>query len=122
MLLVKNTSDTSLHMEYVEIANGATASEYTVHLPTSEVTLSGGSVVTGTNMNTTSSNVADASSRSDEEGNTQGTVIATRWLAVDRNETISLVGFIIGKNKSIAVDIVVTSAETAATFVGHYAD
>lgn len=122
VLLVKNTSDTPLHIEHIEIANGVTASEYTVHLPTSEVTLSGGSVVTGTNLNTGSSNVADALSRSDEEGNTQGNVIATVWLAVDRNVRIDLDGLILGKNKSIGIDVVATTIETAATIVGHYED
>ena len=122
VLLVKNTSDTPLHIEYVEVANGATASEYTLHLPTSEVTLSGGSVVTGTNLNTGSSNVADALSRSDEEGNAQGNVIGTVWLAVDRHHRFLTPGLILGKNKSVGVDIVATSAETAATIVGHYED
>lgn len=122
VLLVKNTSDTHLHIEYVEIANGATASEYTLHLPTVEVTLSGGSVVTGTNLNTASSNVADALSRSDEEGNTQGNVIGTVWLAIDRNYRFLTPGLILGKNKSIGIDIVAASAETAATIVGHYED
>ena len=122
VLLVKNTSDTDLHIEYVEVANGATASEYTLHLPTAEVTLSGGSVVTGTNLNTGSSNVADALSRSDEEGNAQGNVIGTVWLAIDRNHKWPTPGLILGKNKSIGVDVVVTTAETAATIVGHYED
>lgn len=122
VLLVKNTSDTNLHIDSVEIANGATPSEYTLHLPTAEVTLSGGSVVTGTNLNTGSSNVADALSRSDEEGNAQGNVIGTVWLAIDRNHTFLTPGLILGKNKSLGVDVVVTTAETAATIVGHYED
>ena len=122
VLLVKNTSDIPLHIEYIEIANGATASEYTLHLPTTEVTPSGGTVVTGTNLNTASSNVADAVSRSDEENNTQGNVIGTVWLAIDRHYKFLTPGLILGKNKSIGIDAVVTTAETAATIVGHYQD
>jgi len=122
VLLVKNTSDTPLHIEYVEVANGTTPSEYTLHLPTSEVTLSGGSVVTGTNLNTGSSNVADALSRSDEEGNTQGNVIGTAWLAADSNHKWLTPGLILGKNKSVGVDLVLASTETAVTIVGHYED
>ena len=122
VLLVKNTSDKRLHIDSIEIANGATASEYTVHLPTSEVTLSGGSVVTGTNLNTGSSNVADALSRSDEEGNTQGNVIGTVWLAIDRNYKFLTTGLILGKNKSVGIDVIATTAETAATIIGHYED
>lgn len=122
VLLVKNTSDTPLHIEYVEVANGVTASEYTLHLPTAEVTLSGGSVVTGTNLNTGSSNVAEAQSRSDEEGNTQGNVIGTVWLAVDRHYKFLTPGLILGKNKSIGIDVIATTIETAATIVGHFED
>ncbi len=122
VLLVKNTSDTPLHIECIKIANGAIASEYTVHLPTAEVTLSGGTVVTGTNLNTASSNVADALSRSDEEGNTQGNVIATIWAAVDSNHSVETPGLILGKNKSVGVDVVVDTAESACSIIGHYAD
>lgn len=121
VLLVKNTSDTHLHIEYVEIANGSTASEYTVHLPTVEVTPAG-TTVEGTNLNTASTNVADADAKSDETNNAQGIVISTRWLAVDRNVVIPTPGLILAKNKSIGIDVVATVTETAATVVGHYED
>ena len=47
VLLLKNTSDNHLHIDSIIISGDAT-SEYTVHLPTSEVTPTGGSLVTGT--------------------------------------------------------------------------
>jgi len=123
ILLLKNTSDTPLHIESIAIANGALATEYTIHLPTAEVTVAGGTVVTGTNLNTGGvSKVADASAQSNETGNVQGNVIGTVWLAVDRHHQIFTPGLILGKNKSLGVDVVLDAAESAVTFIGHYAD
>ena len=119
VLLVKNLSDKPLHILSVLIANGSTASEYTIHLPTTEVTPTGTAVV-GTNLNTASSNVADALAKSLETNNTQGTVIGTVWLAVDRNILIPTTGVILGKNKSIGVDVIADTSESAVTITGHY--
>ncbi len=119
VLLVKNLSDKPLHILSVLIANGALASEYTIHLPTTEVTPTGTAIV-GTNLNTASSNVADALAKSLETNNTQGSVIGTVWLAVDRNIRIPMEGVILGKNKSIGVDVVADTAESAVTIIGHY--
>jgi len=119
VLLVKNTSDTNLHIEAISISNGSTASEFTLHLPTTDVTVAGGTV-TGVNLNTGSANVADASAASDETGNAQGDVIGTVFLAVDRDRTIRTPGLILAKNKSIAVDVVATVTEAACSIVGHY--
>jgi len=122
VLLLKNTSDTPLHIETVLIANGSTVSEYTIHLPTSEVTLTGGATVTGTNLNTASSNVADASAQSNETNNVQGNVIYDVFLLVDTTIEIDTPGLILGKNKSIGVDVVTDVSESSVTIVGHFAD
>lgn len=119
VLLVKNTSDKHLHITSIKISNGSTASEYTIHLPTTEVTVTG-TIVTGTNLNTANSNVATSSAASDETNNTQGNVLETIFLAVDRRETISTGGLILGKNKSLAIDVVATVTETSITIVGHF--
>lgn len=119
VLLIKNTSDNHLHIESISIANGSVASEYTVHLPTTEVTVTG-TTVTGTNLNTASANVADASSASDETNNTQGNVVFTRFMAVDSNEIINTRGLILGKNKSVAVDVVADTSESAVTIRGFF--
>ena len=44
------------------------------------------------------------------------------WLAVDRNTTINTGGLILGKNKSVAVDVVEATTEASVTVVGHYED
>ena len=119
VLLVKNLSDKPLHILSIFIANGSTASEYTIHLPTTEVTPTGTAIV-GTNLNTASSNVADALAKSLETDNTQGNVIGTVWLAVDKNIRIPTEGVILGKNKSVGVDVVADTSESAVTIIGHY--
>lgn len=43
ILLVKNTSDAALHIECIKISNGAAATEYLIHLPTTDVTVVAGS-------------------------------------------------------------------------------
>jgi len=121
ILLLKNTSDTPLHIESVRISSGTTASEYTIHLPTTEVTLTGGVVVTGTNLNTAGvANVADASAQSNETNNVQGSVIGTAFLAVDREAFFATDGLILGKNRSIGIDVVADADESAVTIRGHY--
>ena len=122
ILLLKNTSDTPLHIENIKISNGLTPSEYTIHIPTSEVTVGGGATITGTNLNTTSSNVADASAQSNETGNVQGNVIGTVFLAIDRDAVFETPGLILGKNISVGVDVVADATECAVTITGHYAD
>lgn len=121
VLLVKNTSDTPLHIEIISIANGSLASAYTVHLPTTEVTPAG-VTVTGTNLNTGKSEVAEAISKSDETDNTQGNIIAVEFMAVDADVDINVSGLILGKNKSVAVDVTENTVESCVTVIGHYED
>jgi len=124
VLLLKNTSDTPLHIECVKVSGTVATTQVTVHLPTTEVTVTaggGGAVVTGTNLNTSSSNVADASAASDETNNSQGNIIAEVFLSGDSTENIETPGLILGKNKSIGVDTSNT-LEIAAAIVGHFED
>lgn len=121
VLLVKNTSDTNLHIEAIYIANGSTASEFTIHVITAVDATVAGTVVTGFNLNTGSANVADASAASDETAYTaQGTVIVTMFLLAETNQLLMMPGLILAKNKAIAVDVVDTTTEVACTIVGHY--
>jgi len=121
ILLVKNTSDTPLHIECIKVSNGATTTEAIIHLPTTEVTVTG-TTVTGTNLNTGSSNVAEATAASDDTDNAQGNIIRTVFMAADSNHSEETPGLILGKNKSVAIDTVNTENRIAATIIGHYAD
>jgi len=122
VLLLKNTSDTNLHIEYA-IISGSTTSEYTIHLPTTEVTPTGGTTVTGTNLNTGGkTEVADAIATSLETNNSQGNVIGSPFILADTTYLFPLPGVILGKNKSIGVDVVANTTLSAVTIVGHYED
>jgi len=121
LLLLKNTSDTPLHIECVKISNGASATQFRIHLPTSEVTVTG-VTITGTNLNTSSSNVADASAASNESNNSLGNTVRTLFLAINGEKSENTPGLILGKNKSVAIDCISEPGTAAATIIGHYAD
>lgn len=120
VLLLKNTSDTALHIHSVTIS-GSTTSEYTIHLPTTEVTVTG-NTVTGVNMNTASSNVADASAANTETNNSQGNVILSPFILADTAQNFLLDGIILGKNKSMGIDVVANTTLSAISIFGHYED
>jgi len=125
LLLVKNISDASLHIECVKIANGAAAAQFRIHRPTTDVTVvagSGGSVITGTNLNGASVNVADASAATDETGNALGNTIRTVFLGINGEHSEPTPGTILGKNQSIAIDCITEPGTAAATIIGHYED
>lgn len=119
VLLVKNTSALHLHIEHIEIDNGSVASEYTIHVPTSEVTPAG-VTVTGFALNTAKSEVAEADAKSNESNNTQGTIIRTLYMQVDEDADVDTAGLILAKNKSVAVDVVENTSESAITVIGFY--
>lgn len=124
MLLVKNKSDTELHITAITCAAGNVATRYVLHLPTTDVTVAvgaGGAVVVGRNLNTGSANVADASAASDEEGNSQGNVIDDISLLPTTTLVVNVEGVILAKNKSVAVDQVSESTAGSVTIKGHYA-
>jgi len=119
VLLLKNESDDPLHIESITINNGSVASQYQVHLPTTEVTPTG-ATVSGTLLNTGKTGDPDATARSDETNNTQGTIIFHPMLAVDDDTTINTVGLILGKNKSVGIDVVAETTESGVTIRAHY--
>ena len=123
--MVKNNSDSTLQIECVKISNGAAATQYKIQLPTTDVTVvagSGGAVVTGTNLNSASSNVADASAATDETVNSLGDTVRTLFLAINAEHSEPTPGLLLGKNKSIAVDCITEPGTAAATIIGHYED
>ena len=123
ILAVKNTSSTRLlNLTDLWINNGATASEYQVHILTASYT-SAGTAVTGVNLNPSSSKAAEATAHADETGNTQGTRIHTTYLPVDATRHIDLRGWSLGQNVAIAVDIVADGGgEQSVSIVGYYGD
>lgn len=119
VLLIKNTSNSPLKIESVSMWNGSVASQYQIHLPTTEVTPTG-TVVAATVLNTGKVGSPDVTAKSDETNNSQGAVLFTPMLAVDSNLTINTVGLTLAKNKSIAVDVVEDTSESGVTIRAHY--
>ena len=120
VLLVKNTSSEPLKIESVTIWNGSIASEYRVHLPTTEVETPTGTAVVGTNLKVGDSAAADAIAKSDETTNTEGSVVFTPMMGVDSNLTINTVGLHLSQNKSVAINVIEDTSESGVSIRGHY--
>ena len=122
VLLLQNTSKThDLHIEHIEIANGVTESEVTIHVIKGAITPSGTTAITGFNLNTGKSDVADAVAVTRDTANsTQGTVIGTAWMAADTNVDVDVRGLILTTDAAVGVDHVAGSSETAISIVGFY--
>ena len=120
ILLLKNTGDKGLHIAMIWLSSDVDT-RVVVHLPTTEVTPTG-TTITGVNMNTGSSNVAEATAIRDETNNTQGDIVwsgeiqaAGDPFAIDLEDALSL-----AKNKSLGVDFVADAAACDVTFMGHF--
>ena len=118
VLLVKNTSATALHITQIRIST-STTSEFTIHMPTTAVTVTG-TTVTGVLINTTKTGAADASAASNETNNSQGNVIGTAFLLANTTDALDFEGVVLAKNKSIAVDQVADTALAAVSIYGYY--
>ena len=119
ILLVCNNSTTKfLYIEKIIIGSDA-ATRFTVHSP-AYPTLAG-TVITGTNDNRTSGNVADASAYEDETGNTQANIIHQGMLMASEMVDLTIDGrIILGYHQSIAVDIVTEPTMVTCTIVGYF--
>jgi len=121
ILLVKNTSGTEeLHIEAIWLSANADT-RVLIHLPTTNVTVAG-TTITGVNLNTGSSNVAEAEAARDETGNSLGDVIWSGEIqAIDLPIMIAFEdALILKKNKSVAIDFTVAATACDVTIVGHY--
>jgi len=118
VLLVKNTDSGQLHITSVRVSTD-TATEVTVHLPTVEVTPTGGAV-TGVKANTGKIGDAEATAKTSESDNTQGNVIGTVFLAANASHEFNFEGVVLAKNKSIGVDLVANVTLASCEILGHY--
>ena len=123
VLLVQNTSKThDLHIEFISLSNGTTASEWTIHVISSATTPTGdGATITGFCLNTGKSEVAEAVAIVDETANSsEGTVVGTRYLVTDTNIDVDTHGLILTTNAAVAIDVVTGSTAMSATVTGFY--
>ncbi len=122
LLFLRNTSDINLHIDQIIVTGGNVAVRYEIHIVTDTTALTG-ATVTGFNLNTTSSNVADAAAVSDETAiSSQGTVIYDLGAGIRETVTIDTAGLVLGKNISLAADQAIESTGGNVSFIGHYAD
>jgi hypothetical protein len=121
ILLVKNTSSTlDLHIDNVWLSCD-TDTRVVIHLVTADVTVAG-TTITGINLNTGSTAVAEASAARDETGNTQGSVIWSGeiYAAGPPVEVDFRSAVILNTDKSIGVDFVSASTAGDVTIMGRY--
>jgi len=121
ILLIKNTSSTKkLHIDLI-ILSTDTDTRVVIHAPTTEVTPTG-TAITGTNLNLTSSNAADATAIRDETDNSQGNVIwSAEIFAASGPHEVDMAGaLILGTNDSIGVDYVADVGACDVTIMGHF--
>lgn len=121
ILLIKNTSSTRrLHIDTIWLSSD-TDTRAVIHIPTTEVTPTG-TAITGVNLNTASSNVAEATAIRDETDNSQGNIIWSGEIQAAGSPTI--VDFngalILARNDSIGVDYVADVAACDVTITGHF--
>jgi hypothetical protein len=121
VLLVKNTGDKDLHITEIGLSTEIDT-RVVIHLVTANVTLAGDATIVGTNLNTGSSNVADAGARTNETGNSQGAIIWSGEIMAAENTLIVPMhdAVILAKNKSIGVDYVIDVAVAEVTIFGNF--
>ena len=122
VMFLRNDSDAKMHVHHVYLYSD-TATVLALHVISNGETPAG-TAVTGVNLNIPSGNVAEATAKQDETGNTsQGTVIHTEYVAA--NEPLTMLkedGYeiILGKNDCLAVDLVSAATATFGHIVGYY--
>ena len=121
ILLVQNTSSTLDLFIHKATWHGDTASTITFHTTDGTTLTPAGTVITGINLNRKSGKSAAADARRDETANTQGNVIGSfkvevnKWDDWDFDDTV-----ILGNGDSLAADIVTDGGAAVVAFYGFY--
>ncbi len=120
VMFLRNDSSEDLHVHHIYIyCSVATKAE--IHAPASPT--AAGTAVTGVNLNLKSGNVAEATAKQDETGNSQGTIIHTEYVAANTPLTLFKEdGYevILGKNDCIGVDLGQSGGSTWGHIVGYF--
>jgi len=121
-LYVRNDSEIPLHMDRALIVGSvASFTEWTIHIGESSATPAGGVVITGVPMNETfSSKAADATARTDETAEADGSIIGFTNILASEHDDYNLTGTILGKNHFIQINIEDETVDGAVSLYGHY--
>ena len=124
LLIVQcDSDDLVLHIEEVEMESDA-SSLVQIHLTNrADITLAGGTLVTGVCLNQTAPRVAPALARSNDTVNVQGNIIWQHEVIADTPNLVELHGAVLlAKGQSIAVDVTTGSTAIAScTIFGFFA-
>lgn len=121
MLFVKNTSDTPLILDRMDIIGSNVACTWTIRLG-SDTTTPTGTPVVGVNLNVTfAALAADATAAFDEEAVADGTEVRTFHTAATVQATpIPMTGFILGKGHYIQINQETESTAGSVALIGHF--
>ena len=121
ILAVQNTSTThNLHIDQIW-CHGDTTTRVVVHATSENGFTMAGTSVTGVNLNRSSSNVAGATAKADETGNTQGNILWSGSIPADSATPVMVnSGIVLDLNDVIAVDYTDDGGEAFVTIIGHY--
>jgi len=121
ILWLKNTSTTSSLIIDTIILASDTTTHFVIHFPSTTASPTG-TGVTGTNLNRTTNNVAQATCYGDETGNSQGVVMAQGIILNNAPAILPVNGSIVlGINNELGIDFVsATTALGMATIRGYY--
>jgi len=121
ILWLRNDSTTqNLLIDKIVMASNV-ATQVTIHSPTG--TTAAGTEIIGVNLNRQSGNVALATAKGDETGNTQANVIVEALVPANIPAIMPVEGAIIlGYFDEIAVDFVTVGTMGTVTFRGYYKD
>ncbi|KKN58278.1 hypothetical protein LCGC14_0553580 [marine sediment metagenome] len=98
-----------------------------IHIQTSTTAFATGTVVTGVNLNSTSSKAADAEAYTDDDGISQGTIVAT----LHTNEATADIfpidfltndSIVLGTNGICSIDGIAEMLVFECTFIGYFID
>jgi len=121
ILWLKNTSTTkNLIIEKIVLSSDTTT-HFIIHFPSTTASPTG-TAITGTNINRSSNNSAEATAYGDETGNTRGVVMAQGIILNNTPAIMPIDGSIIlGVNDEIGIDFVsATTALGMATIRAYY--
>ena len=121
ILAVQNTSTThNLHIDQIW-CHGDTTTRVVVHATSENGFTMAGTSVTGVNLNRSSSNVAGATAKADETGNTQGNILWSGSIPADSATPVMVnSGIVLDLNDVVAVDYTDDGGEAFVTIIGHY--
>ncbi len=121
MLFLKNIGDTPLIMDRLNLIGSNVLCTWTIHIGADTTTPSGGSVVTGVNINELfASTTADAISRTDEEAVADGTIVEQVITQATTMHHHDLEGIILGKNQYIQINQETESTSGSAAIYAHF--